>query len=218
MRELYRGESARAEAMQAARVALYRSRFECLVGALRGCRASIAAMQAPGVREEVERNRGELGRCEELLTLLHQAWLEVIAEASNVDFLAQVRRLGEKDVRDLSKVIGDLKEKLAAIPIACTPGNPNPPASVPVNAAPAKVSAPKVKLDGLKVPKFDGDLLEFSTFKQNFEALVVDQGYKDEVCLLFLKQAIPDHLHYLLTGLKKMSEAWERLEYRYGDT
>ena len=60
-------------------------------------------------------------------------------------------------------------------------------------------------------------MLAFSEFKRNFQALVEAQGYEDEVCLLYLRDALPKDLDYLMVGVTKMGVAWERLEDRYGD-
>merc|ERR1711867_287493 len=63
----------------------------------------------------------------------------------------------------------------------------------------------------------DGELLSFSEFKRNFQALVEGQGYQEEVCLLYLKDALPKSIDYLLVGVRQMKVAWERLNDRYGD-
>ena len=71
---------------------------------------------------------------------------------------------------------------------------------------------PKVKIDPLRVAPFSGDLLQFSEFKRNFVALVEQQGYSDDVCLMYLKQALPKELDYLMVGVRLMSVAWQRPE------
>ena len=42
------------------------------------------------------------------------------------------------------------------------------------------VLRPKVKIDALKPPSFDGDMLKYSEFKRTFAALLEQQGYSDE--------------------------------------
>ena len=58
-----------------------------------------------------------------------------------------------------------------------TPQQNELPASPLVRSAP-QVTRPKVKIDALKIPSFDGELLSYSKFKRNFQALVERQGYE----------------------------------------
>ena len=67
-----------------------------------------------------------------------------------------------------------------------TPQQNELPAASMVRSAP-QVTRPKVKIDALKVPSFNGELLSYSEFKRNFQTLVVRQGYEEEVCILYLK-------------------------------
>ena len=107
-------------------------------------------------------------------------------------------------------------------------GNESRPSPIPVTSVingatssgvtpSAPKARPKVKLDPLRIPSFDGELLSFSEFKRNFQALVERQGYEEEVCLLYLKDALPKSLDYLLVGARDMQTAWGRLTDRYGD-
>ena len=43
-------------------------------------------------------------------------------------------------------------------------------------------------------------------------ALLGDQGFKDEVMLLYLKKSLGKEAQQLLTGLTSMKEAWTRLD------
>ena len=88
--------------------------------------------------------------------------------------------------------------------------NEPPPQGRPVSGA-----RPKVKIDSLKVPEFTGDRLKFSEFRRCFGALVEKQGYEEEVCLMYLRQALPRELDYLMVGVREMAVAWQRLEDRY---
>ena len=84
-----------------------------------------------------------------------------------------------------------------------------PPVEKPKNAA-----HPKVKIDALKIPNFDGELLSYSEFKRNFKALVEEPGYPEEACVLYLKDALPKSLDYLMVGVRQMEVAWSRLDDR----
>ena len=76
---------------------------------------------------------------------------------------------------------------------------------------------PRVKLDALKIPKFDGSYMHFPEWRTQFTAIMEGQDLQDQVLLIYLRDALPKEYVYMLTGVKDMSDAWSRLEDRFGD-
>merc|ERR1711867_16750 len=76
---------------------------------------------------------------------------------------------------------------------------------------------PKVKLRSVKIPDFSGEPINYPDFKRTFSALTGDQGLKDEVLMIYLRDAIPKDVRYLLNGVHDLKTAWNRLDDRFGD-
>ena len=72
-------------------------------------------------------------------------------------------------------------------------------------------------MENIKIPKFSGNILDYPDFQANFKALTSDEGYKEEVLLIYLKDALPQSAHYLLVGVKSSAAAWSRLDNKFGN-
>ena len=59
--------------------------------------------------------------------------------------------------------------------------------------------------------------MEYPDFKLKFKALTGDQGHKQEVLLIYLKNALPASAHYLMLGAKDVETVWKRLDDKYGN-
>merc|ERR1711867_319117 len=76
---------------------------------------------------------------------------------------------------------------------------------------------PKVKLDSVKIPNFTGEPINYPDFKRTFTALTGDQGLRDEVLMIYIRDAIPKEVRFLLNGVHDLKTAWTCLDDRFGD-
>ena len=74
-----------------------------------------------------------------------------------------------------------------------------------------------VHLEKTKLPKFNGDDLEFGEFKRKWDAQVHKANLPEKSELDKLKDAVPKDAKDQLYGVEKLDEAWEILTKRYGN-
>ena len=60
--------------------------------------------------------------------------------------------------------------------------------------------------------------MSFPEWVTQFKAIMEGQELQDQVTLIYLKNALPKDLVYLLTGVHTMADAWQRLEDQFGDS
>ena len=58
---------------------------------------------------------------------------------------------------------------------------------------------PKVKLEPIKLPSFSGELLDFPAWRRDFRALLDSQDLPEAIGIIYLRDAIPPDLTYLLS-------------------
>ena len=92
------------------------------------------------------------------------------------------------------------------------------PSITPAPSPPVAKVSPKIKLNSIGIPKFNGLLLDYPDFKATFAALTGGQGFTDTVLLIYLKDSLPHSAQHLLVGAGTAQVAWQRLDDRYGNT
>ena len=72
-------------------------------------------------------------------------------------------------------------------------------------------------VEKVKLPKFHGDIENYSEFKSQFRLLCQGEGYPPVIELAQLRTKIPDDAVQALIGQTDPDKAWERLDEMYGD-
>ena len=79
----------------------------------------------------------------------------------------------------------------------------------------AKTSA--VHLKKVDPPTFSGNEVDFPEFERKWLAIVVPAYLPEEAEIDRLRDALPDEAKDMLTGINKISKAWDVLKKRFGD-
>ena len=153
---------------------------------------------------------------------LNHCWVDYLTSVTDLNALQQASILGKAQLRQVAEHMAKLRTDLsqdkppAPAPVsALTPiPAPSPPQATPSRQT---LVRPKVNLENIQIPKFGGNILEYPEFKANFSALTGDEGYKEEMLLIYLKGALPSSAHYLMVGVKDVKTAWQRLDDKYGN-
>ena len=90
----------------------------------------------------------------------------------------------------------------------------------PSTSSSGRASAPKsetVHLKKMEPPKFSGCEVDFPEFHRRWLAIVVPANLCEEAEIDRLRDALPKEAKEMLTGVVKLSKAWDILKKRYGD-
>ena len=133
------------------------------------------------------------------LGALNQAWVEYLTSMTDLGLMQQASVLGKAQLKEVADHMGRLRQELSRVNMpqeqAHQPGvQPPPPAApsqTPHTEQQPRIVKPKVKLENIHIPKFTGNILDYPDFQATFKALTSDEGYKEEVLLIYLKDALP---------------------------
>ena len=203
-------------ARQTALYSMYVVQYDLLAKELVDLQKLLGAGEGPVGASLADRVLVMLRAAETSLKGVQGAWVSLMEAIEDVSYLERVKKMGEGDLRMLTEVITKLKSGA----VTRRKGEAQVPAekagSMGASAAGRSVR-PKLKLDTLALLSFSREALHYPEFRRDFNALLGDQGFKDEVFLLYLKKAPPREALALLTGLNSIKEAWSYLDDRYGD-
>ena len=203
--------------MQHANQLLYASQMKSIETAIKAVESRVSKLRQAPSWTAVQQAEASVDKLEERLPALQSAWSSYIVNMVNSEDMVRVTTDGRRKVRDIVEQIGELRRQIFEVH---PEDNVTPSPSshqVTENANAPRGSRPKIKLDTLTIPPFDGNVLSYPEFKMTFKALTDPDNHTPAVLLIYLRNALPKEAKELLLGAYDMELAWQRLDEMYGD-
>ena len=156
--------------------------------------------------------RARLTHVEEKMRMSTEAWEAYVESgASNTSIIIDSTQ-GTRDMTAMMDRVQTTRQKLSTLELEMTRA---PQARGGSETYPA--SRPNTFIERLKLPKFSGAVPEYAHFKVLFSNLIAPSTINDTLFIEYLRNSLPPEHQYHLRGVVSRTEAWERLDDRFGD-
>ena len=211
---LEREEFQRARGVEQANQYLYETQQGNLMAELSATETRCLEMARKPSWRGIEYVMSMLSKAEDRLAVLHGSLTQHVCSMTNASQIERVTRQGNIDMKQIGERIRAMKNRMAGMSIRDeieVTATPNMTVGTPVNRS------YKNYLNKVDIPSFSGELADYAEFKSRYHGLTDGEGHKDSVLLMYLENAIPKNLRFLLIGAKTMMKAWQRLDEKFGD-